>query len=419
VNVLFQRCWVLISLFALGNGLGGAFCAAQDVFGSAPAKKSSFSDSLKGGFNKIGEFFVPKSQAGKSADLNDPTSLKSNAKPGPELYVAVARLYEQSGKFAEAEANYQKALKEKPGDLAALLNYGRMKEKLNESNAALMLYQQAVQRHPRAASAHNYLGLFYERQNKHQEAAREIAQAMQLDPRNLLYRNNCATVLVEQNRLAEAFAVMREVHGDAAAYYNLGYMLHKKGDLPAAEHHFAQALRVDPRMAAAQRWLNYLHHQDRRIQDREPQPQIREASRSGGRPTSQSLPVRPLSHPLRVPESSSPAVSPGGKSAPPTSSVVPINPPPRSDPPVHISPPADAPPKGSGWTPPQNYTPPIAAPLSATPPDPPELETPKRLPPISARGGKKLPPPDAAQVELTSHTETCPPETPTAPLPPE
>ena len=82
---------------------------------------------------------------------------------------------------------------------------------------------------------------------------------MQLDPRNPLYRNNLATVLVDQNRLPEAFANLREVHGDAAAYYNMGYLLNKKGQTEAAEHNFTQALLIDPNMVPAQKWLMYLH----------------------------------------------------------------------------------------------------------------------------------------------------------------
>ena len=67
-------------------------------------------------------------------------------------------------------------------------------------------------------------------------------------------------MLVEQNRLSEAFDHLREVHGDAIAYYNLGYLLSKKGDTAAAEHHFKQALKIDPTMEPAQRWLSYLQN---------------------------------------------------------------------------------------------------------------------------------------------------------------
>ena len=40
-------------------------------------------------------------------------SLKTKGKAGPELHVAIAQMYEQSNRMAEAEAEYQSALKEK------------------------------------------------------------------------------------------------------------------------------------------------------------------------------------------------------------------------------------------------------------------------------------------------------------------
>ena len=61
-------------------------------------------------------------------------------------------------------------------------------------------------------------------------------------PKNPLYRNNIATVLVDQCRFREAFTNLREVHSEAAAYYNLGCLLNKKGNTPAAMQNFALAL---------------------------------------------------------------------------------------------------------------------------------------------------------------------------------
>ena len=81
---------------------------------------------------------------------------------------------------------------------------------------------------------------------------------MELAPKNPLYRNNIATVLVDQGRLREAFAHLKQAHGEAAAYYNMGYLLNKKGQTQAAMQHFALALKADPSMVAAQRWLEYL-----------------------------------------------------------------------------------------------------------------------------------------------------------------
>jgi len=114
------------------------------------------------------------------------------------------------------------------------------------------------------------MGLCCARMGKLDDAAAALGRAVQLDPKNTLYRNNLATVLVDQGRLREAFTQLRQVHGDAAAYYNVGYLLNKKGHSQAALQHFSQALRADPSLEPAQRWVDYL--QKSTAQARLPKP---------------------------------------------------------------------------------------------------------------------------------------------------
>ena len=172
--------------------------------------------------------------------------------------MAIARLYEQSGKMADAEQQYELALKEKPNDLPALLGYARLKDFLEKPNEAIQLYQRAAKAHPRQASVHNNLGLCHARQNRLDEAVAAMNRAVQLAPKNRLYRNNIATVLVDQGKWREAFEHLREVHGDAAAYYNMVYLLNKKDQTQAAMQHFALALKADPSTYAARRWGEHL-----------------------------------------------------------------------------------------------------------------------------------------------------------------
>jgi Tfp pilus assembly protein PilF len=262
VALLSHKRWTLMiglaALVVLGWLVPLSY-AGQDVYGSPPAQNSSFSGSVKQGFNKFTGYFSSK-KIEEPPPTDDAISLKNQNKPGPQLYAAIARLYEDSGKFPEAEQYYQMALKDKPDDLAGLLGYARFQENQGRFNEAVTLYQHAIQTHPKEAGVYNNLGLCYSRRGKLTEAVQALEQAVQLDPRNVLYRNNLATVLIDQNRLTDAFACLREIHGDAVAYYNIGYLLNKKGQTEEAEHHFAQALRADPTMAPAQRWLNYLQN---------------------------------------------------------------------------------------------------------------------------------------------------------------
>jgi Tfp pilus assembly protein PilF len=382
---LSRTRWSLIIGFLVWVGLEclePVACMGQYVSGPSAAPQSSFTTSIKQSFNKLGEFFSPKPKVQKSP-LDDPISLQNPGKPSPQLYSAVARLYEESGRYAEAEQYYQKALREKADDLASLLGYARLQENQGRFNEAVALYQRAVQTHPKEPSAYNNLGLCYARRGTLSEAARALNQAVQLEPRSPLYRNNLAAVLVDQNRLAEAFANLREVHGDAAAYYNLGYLLNKKGQTEAAEHHFAQALRIDPTMAPAQRWLTYLHDKSKQSL---PSSQTGEgAIRVGSLADPSHFPVRIITPPA------SPSTNPASSSS--------------------LKMPVRLPLPGSATA--SDAVPDSSAVQSQsdTPPEPPAINLPQRLPSVSLRQ------PAASTQQLNQTQAPAPPDT-TAPLPP-
>ncbi len=232
--------------------------AQQPGYPSKPSWTSSITSGVKQGFDKIGNALNPKKPSDKPPPEDDAISLKSKSKPGPELYTAVARLCEEQRKWTDAEQQYQAALRLKPDHLPALLGYAQLKERLGQTDEAVRLYQQAARQHPREAAVHNNFGMCLARQGRLDEAAAALSAAVQLAPKNTLYRNNFATVLVDAGKLREAFAQLRAVHGEAAAYYNMGYLLQKKGQTLAATQHFALALRADPSMTAARHWLDYL-----------------------------------------------------------------------------------------------------------------------------------------------------------------
>ena len=258
-RLLWLRAIPFATLVLWAIAVGGATARAQRP-GTSNSK--SWTDTVvspfKQGFDKLGHALTPKPSAPKPGPEDDAISLKSKAKPGPDLYVAVAQLYEQSGNLSDAEAKYQLALKEKPDHLAALLGYAHLKERAGKPDEAIEIYRRAAKAHPREAAVHNNLGLCYARQNQPDDAVAALKNAVQLDPRNPRYRNNIATVLIDQGNPREAYAHLREVHQSAAAYYNMGYLLNKKGQTQAALHNFSLALRADPSMTAARRWAEHL-----------------------------------------------------------------------------------------------------------------------------------------------------------------
>jgi len=237
--------------------------AAGSTRAQQPSANSSWADSItapfKQGVDKIGRAIKPQPTAATSfGPEDDAISLKTKAKAGPDLFVAVAHLFEQSGKLAEAERQYQMALNERPDHLQALLGYARLKDVEGKPNEAMQLYQRAVRAHPRQASVHNNLGMFHARQNRLEESLASLNAAVQLEPNNPLYRNNIAAVLVDRGRPREAMAHLQAVPDAGAAYNNMGDLLQKKRQSQEALRHFSLALKADPSLDAARRWVEHL-----------------------------------------------------------------------------------------------------------------------------------------------------------------
>lgn len=261
------RLWLTAVMVGAGLGIAESpRCAAKSPFTSTrnrltfPAAKKpgmgeSVTSSVKEGLGKFVNAVKLKPRVKPAAD---PISLASKANPGVELHVAVARLYQESGRLTEAEEHFQKALREAPNDAGALLGYAHLKDRLGEPAEARRLYVQAATAHPKQAAIHNNLGLFLAQRGMLTDAASAFARAVQLQPKNPRYRNNFASLLVKMGRTNEALAHLRVAHSQAVAHYNLGYLLEKQGKPQAAAQQFAFALRADPSLVSARQSLQRL-----------------------------------------------------------------------------------------------------------------------------------------------------------------
>jgi tetratricopeptide (TPR) repeat protein len=187
------------------------------------------------------------------------TSVFADApQPDAKLHVQFARAHEKSGNFPAAAEQYEKALALAPADVQILLSYARLRDRQGQFDAAVPLYERAVKADPASASAVNDLGLCYARQGHHDKAVAALNRAIKLQPDRKLYRNNLATVYVEMGRIDDAYHQLAAAHPPAVAHYNLGYLLTQANNAPAARQQFAAALASDPKLTAAQQWLDRL-----------------------------------------------------------------------------------------------------------------------------------------------------------------
>ncbi len=199
----------------------------------------------------------PPSAAEQNSD--DPTLLKNGPKKaGVALYVSVVRLYTETGKYTEAEDQYNQAAKIAPDDIRVLLGLAMLKDQMNDPAEALKLYQQAEKKHPKEPAVYNNLAVHFIRQGMVPEAIEAALHAVELRPHEPRYRNNLAALYVEAGQPQEAFKQLRAVYEEPVAHYDLGFLLNKRGLKPAALQEFMVALQMSPGMGLARQWVERL-----------------------------------------------------------------------------------------------------------------------------------------------------------------
>lgn len=187
----------------------------------------------------------------------DELSLATKALPIKGGLLAIAgQNAERHGDLVGAENQYRQALEQDPRDMNALSGLARVLSRQQRMPEAEEAYRKARSIHPANASLANDVGLFYAKQNRMDDALAALSEAIRLGPENARYRNNIATVYVDTGRAEEALKHLMVVHLPAGAHYNLGYMLHRRGQTEPAVEHFQLALQNDPSLAQARIMLN-------------------------------------------------------------------------------------------------------------------------------------------------------------------
>jgi Flp pilus assembly protein TadD len=254
---------LMIPLTAGCGGAGGWLPGGTSITGAGPTPQQSLTADSRGPVRKgydyvkggVTSAFGSQKQPEVAPATPDNLSLSQTANPGPDLWVKFAQVAERSGNFQGAESQYQRALKQDPSHLDALLGYARMQDRQGRFGQAQQLYQEAVKRHPQNATACNDLGLCLARKGELAGAAQQITRAVELQPEKPLYRNNLATILVQLGRTGEALEHLSHVHPPAVAHYNLGFLLRQRGDRAGAQQQFARALQADPTFTAARHYV--------------------------------------------------------------------------------------------------------------------------------------------------------------------
>jgi Flp pilus assembly protein TadD len=160
-----------------------------------------------------------------------------------------------SGRYDEAAAHFEKALRIDPNFYDGLVGMGVTREFQGRLPEAIDYIQAAIRLQPDAPTAHVQLGHVLWKQNNDQAALEEIRRASELAPKDADIRADFGLALQLVGRMPEAIEqfhqALRMNPDNAEAHANLGLALLASGKPRDSISEFEMALRLKPELTGA------------------------------------------------------------------------------------------------------------------------------------------------------------------------
>lgn len=176
----------------------------------------------------------------------------------PETRFAAGRLLEAQGRYAEAAAQFRRAIEEEPKFAEAHHHLGRLHSRAGDHEGASRHLRRAVHLRPDNAAFRNDLGYQYMLQGSWSDAERELREALALRGDFLRASVNLGVCLGRQGRFEEALTQFRAALPEPDAWYNLGLMYRGQRHYAQAESAFRKALELSPELTAARTQIDQL-----------------------------------------------------------------------------------------------------------------------------------------------------------------
>jgi Flp pilus assembly protein TadD len=189
----------------------------------------------------------PTTQAKPDPALPDGAEPATAARTVPQAseLVKQAETHLQQGDGPGAEAVLLRALREQPDDARAQLDLGIAKELQGDLPGAEAAYRAAIGLRPDLAEALNNLGVLLRDRGALEESIALLRRASEQNPGSAAVHKNLALALEDKGELEAAERAYRSalrLAADPLTQANLGLLLLKRGDAPAARRELQLAL---------------------------------------------------------------------------------------------------------------------------------------------------------------------------------
>ncbi|MCH7687965.1 MAG: tetratricopeptide repeat protein [Planctomycetes bacterium] len=183
-----------------------------------------------------------------------------NLKDPHRLHLTHAQLQERQGNLDSARTSYEIALSHNSKSVDAVLGLARLDQLAGRMDKAEKGYLKALKIQPNNPQAFDAAGQFYASQDQWDKSVEMLKSAMMAAPDEATYRYHLAVALASSGKINEAMPHFVKTIGEAEAHYNVGYILHEKGDLAGAKRQLTQAVLKKPELTVAQQLLDELNN---------------------------------------------------------------------------------------------------------------------------------------------------------------
>ncbi len=194
------------------------------------------------------------------------SAAKDDYKATPKLQLAVANFQETRGWYDEARKSYEQVLASDAKSVDAVIGLARLDQVAGRTAEAEAGFKKAVQMDASSGRTLDALGQFYVDQKRLTDAVAMLQRALASAPDDKAIRFHYAIALAKSGQINEAAPHLVQAVGSAAAHYNIGLILHERGDLAASEEEFVTAILENPRLPQAQHWLNLVRREREQVQ---------------------------------------------------------------------------------------------------------------------------------------------------------
>ena len=172
----------------------------------------------------------------------------SLASASPDGHICLGNVYNGTGKYDDALAQFRQATSQEPENEDALRGLADSYEALGKVNEAETTFRKVVSLRPNYWAVYNWLGTFYYRHARYADAAEMFRKVIELTPDNFRGHSNLGGMYAAMGRYQDAIAELKrsiEIRPTSEAYTNLGSAYFSLKNFSQSAATFQEGLRLD------------------------------------------------------------------------------------------------------------------------------------------------------------------------------